>query len=77
MSSFADKIGELATKRVLEPLCEPLCEDGRSGYRPKRSPHQCLEARGRTIQPKRVHHLVEADIHGFVDAVHHEWLALG
>ena len=27
MSSFEDKMVELATKRVLEPLFEPLCED--------------------------------------------------
>jgi RNA-directed DNA polymerase len=73
MSSFEDKMVALATKRVREPLFEPLCEDGSYGYRPKRSPHQCLDALGRTIQPKRVHHRVEADIRGFFDAVHHEW----
>jgi RNA-directed DNA polymerase len=66
-SSFEDKMVALATKRVLEPLFEPLFADGSYGYRPKRSPHQCLDALGRTIQPKRVHHLVEADIRGFLD----------
>jgi group II intron reverse transcriptase/maturase len=65
---------ELATKRVLEPLFESLCEDGSFGYRPERSQHQCLDALGRTIQQKRVNHLVEADIRGLFDAVHHEWL---
>ena len=74
MSSFEDKMVELATKRVLEPLFEPLFEDCSYGYRPKRSPYQCLDALGRTIQQKRVHHLVEADIRGFFDAVNHEWL---
>ena len=72
MSSFEDKMVELATKRVLEPLFEPLFEDCSYGYRPKRSPHQCLDTLGRTIQQKRVHHLVEADIRGFFDAVNHE-----
>jgi RNA-directed DNA polymerase len=67
MSSFEDKIVALATKRVLEPLVEPLFEDCSYGYRPKRSPHQCLEALGRTIQQKRVNHRVEADIRGFLD----------
>ena len=46
MSSFEDKIVELATKRVLEPLFEPLFEDCSYGYRPERSPHQCLDTLG-------------------------------
>ena len=74
ISSFEDKIVELATKRVVEPLFESLFEDCSYGYRPQRSPHQCLDALGRTIQQKRVNHLVEADIRGFFDAVNHEWL---
>ena len=74
ISSFEDKIVELATKRVLEPLFEPLFEACSYGYRPQRRPHQCLDARGRTLQHKRVNILVEADIRGCFDAVHHEWL---
>jgi group II intron reverse transcriptase/maturase len=72
ISSFEDKIVELATKRVVEPLFESLFEDCSYGY--ERSPHQCLDALGRTIQQQRVNHLVEADIRGFYDAVNHEWL---
>ena len=67
MSSFEDKIVELATKRVLEPLFEPLFEECSYGYRPERSQHQCLDTLGRTLQQKRVNHLVEADIRGFLD----------
>jgi RNA-directed DNA polymerase len=74
MRSFEDKIVELATKRVLEPLFEPLFEDCSYGYRPERNPHQCLDTLGRTLQQKRVNHLVAADIRGFFDAVHHAWL---
>jgi RNA-directed DNA polymerase len=74
MSSFEDKSVELATKRVLEPLFEPLFEECSYGYRPERSQHQCLDTLGRTLQQKRVNHLVEADIRGFFDAVNHEWL---
>jgi RNA-directed DNA polymerase len=73
ISSFEDKVVELATKRVVEPLFESLFEDGSYGYRPGRRPHQCLDVLGRTRQQKRVNHLVEADIRGFVDAVNHEW----
>ena len=67
MSSFEDKIVELATKRGLDPLFEPRFEDGSYGYRPERSPHQCLDTLGRTLQQKRVHHRVEADIRGLFD----------
>jgi RNA-directed DNA polymerase len=74
ISSFEDKIVELATKRVVEPLFESVFEDCSYGYRPGRSPHQCLDILGRTIQQKRVHHLVEADIRGFFDAGNHAWL---
>jgi RNA-directed DNA polymerase len=73
-SSLEDTMGELATKRVVEPLFESMFEDCSYGYRPGRSPPQCLDGLGRTIQQKRVQHLVEADIRGFFDAVHHEWL---
>jgi retron-type reverse transcriptase len=41
ISSFEDKIVELATKRVVEPLFESLFEEGSYGYRPGRSQHQC------------------------------------
>jgi len=74
ISSFEDKLVELATKRVLEPLFEPLFEDCSYGYRPGRSPHQCLDALGRVIQQRRVNYVVEADIRGFFDRVNHEWL---
>jgi group II intron reverse transcriptase/maturase len=74
ISSFEDKIVELATKRVVEPLFESLFEECSYGYRPERSPHQCLAVLGRTLQQQRVNHVVEADIRSFFDAVHHEWL---
>jgi RNA-directed DNA polymerase len=74
ISSFEDKIVELATKRVLEPLFESIFEECSYGYRPQRSQHQCLDALGRTIQQKCVNRLVEADIRGFFDTVNHEWL---
>ena len=74
ISSFEDKIVELATKRVLAPIFESMFEDCSYGYRPRRSPHHCLDALGKTIQQKRVNHIVEADIRGFFDRVNHAWL---
>ena len=74
ISNFEDKIVEEATKRTLEPIYEAVFEDSSYGYRPGRSPHQCLDALGRTIQQKRIAHVVEADIRAFFDTVNHAWM---
>jgi RNA-directed DNA polymerase len=72
ISCFEDKIVELAVKRVLEPIYEEMFEDSSYGYRPARSQHECLDDLGRTIQQKKVSHIVEADIRGFFNEVSHE-----
>lgn len=74
ISCFEDKIVEQAVKRVVEPLFEPLFEESSYGYRPGRNQHTCIEALGKTIQQKRVSHVVEADVKSFFDKVNHEWL---
>ena len=51
MSSFEDKIVELATKRAVEPLFESRFEKCSYGCRPERIPHQCLDVLGRTLHP--------------------------
>ena len=74
ISCFEDKLVELAVKRVLEPIYETAFEDSSHGYRPGRSQHACLDVLGRTIQQKRIGHIVEADINGFFDEMKHEWM---
>jgi group II intron reverse transcriptase/maturase len=74
ISAFEDKIVEMAVKRVLEQIYEPMFLACSYGYREKRSPHQCIEAIGKTIQQKRVNHVVEADIRSFFDKLNWEWL---
>jgi len=74
ISCFEDKIVELAVKRVLEPIYETVFEDSSHGYRPERNQHTCLDELGRTIQQKRVSHVVEADIKSFFDTVNQEWM---
>jgi RNA-directed DNA polymerase len=73
ISCFEDKIVELSVKRVLEPIYEVFFEDNSYGYRPGRSQHLCLDNLGRTIQQKRVSHIVESDIRGFFNEVSHKW----
>ncbi len=75
ISNFEDKIVEEATKRALEPIYEAVFEDSSYGYRPGRSPHQCVDALGRALQQKRVAHVVEADIRAYFDTVNHAWIA--
>ena len=74
ISCFEDKIVELAAKRVLEPIYEEIFEDSSYGYRPGRSQHSCLDKLGRTIQQRRISHIVESDIRGFFDEVSHKWM---
>lgn len=74
ISNLEDKIVEQATKCTLEPIYEAVFEDSSYGYRPERSQHQCLDALGRTIQQKKVNHVVEADVKSFFDRVNHEWM---
>ncbi|HEX9910312.1 MAG TPA: group II intron reverse transcriptase/maturase [Desulfatiglandales bacterium] len=74
ISNLEDKMVEEAVKRTLEPIYEAVFEDSSYGYRPGRSPHECLDVLGRTIQQKRVNHVVEADIKSFFDKVNHEWM---
>jgi group II intron reverse transcriptase/maturase len=74
ISCIEDKIVELAVKKVLEPIYEPVFEDSSHGYRPGRSQHGCLDELGRTIQQRRISFVDEADIRAFFDKVNHEWM---
>ena len=74
VSNLEDKIVEAVVKRTLEPIYEAVFEDSSYGYRPGRNQHTCLDALGRTIQQKRIHHIVEADLRRFFDTVNHAWM---
>lgn len=74
ISCFEDKIVELSVKKTLEPIYETMFESNSYGYRPGVGPHDCLDDLGRTIQQKRVNHVVEADIRRFFDEVNHNWM---
>ena len=74
ISNLEDKIVESATKRALEPIYEAMFEPSSYGYRPGRSPHMCVDELSRTIQQKKVSHILEADIKTYFDKVEHEWL---
>jgi len=74
IGNLEDKIVEQMVKRTLEPIYEAVFQDSSHGYRPGKSPHDCLDGLGRTIQQERVSWVVEADIRSYFDRVNHEWL---
>jgi group II intron reverse transcriptase/maturase len=74
ISCFEDKIVEKAVKVVLESIYDLKFMDFSFGYRPNLSQHDALAALGRCIQQGKVSYVVEADIKGFFDHVHHAML---
>jgi retron-type reverse transcriptase len=44
------------------------------GYRPKRNPHQALDALTVGIRWKKISWILDADISGFYDNISHEWM---
>ena len=73
ISSFEDKLVEIAVRRVLVEIYEPIFLECSYGYRDHRSLHQCIDAI-KTIQQKRINHVVEADIRIFFDRLNWAWL---
>jgi group II intron reverse transcriptase/maturase len=71
---FEDQLVQKALKEVLEPIYEADFLDCSYGYRPGKTPHQLLDALGKTIQQGSVRWIYEADIRGFFDHVHHTWM---
>jgi RNA-directed DNA polymerase len=71
---FEDQLAQKSLKETMEPIYEADFLDCSYGYRPGRTAHQALDALGKTIQQEPVRWVYEADIKGFFDHVHHEWV---
>lgn len=69
-----DKIVQRAAFEVLSALYEQDFIGFSYGYRPKRSPHQALDALAVAIMRKKVNWVLDCDIRGFYDALDHGWL---
>jgi len=61
-----DRVVQMATKIVIEPIFEADFQDCSYGFRPKRSPTQALEVI-RLTGGRGHYHVVDADIRGFLD----------
>jgi len=68
-----DRVVQMATKLVVEPIFEADFRDCSHGFRPRRSATDALE-RIRIVGGRGHHHVVDADIKGFFDAIDHDRL---
>lgn len=72
--TLEDKIVQRAVVEVLNAIYESDFLGFSYGFRPKRSPHQALDALTVGIETRRVNWVLDADIQGFFDTLNHEWL---
>jgi len=69
-----DKIVQQAVAMVLNRIFEVDFLGFSYGFRPKRNPHNALDAVWVGIAKRKVNWVLDADIKGFFDAISHEWL---
>lgn len=67
-----DKIVQRATSEVLRCVYEEDFKGFSYGFRPNRSQHDALDALSMGIYRKKISFVLDADIHGFFDAIDHE-----
>lgn len=73
--SFRDRIVQETIRMVLEPIFEADFKDCSYGFRPTRSTHDAMAAvRTYMINKKRMYYVIEGDIEGYFDAIHHKKL---
>ena len=70
-----DKVVQQAARMLMEPIYEAGAFLGFSyGFRPRRSPHDALNAIAVAITSKKVSWVLDADIRSFFDTIDHEWM---
>jgi RNA-directed DNA polymerase len=69
-----DKIVQRAVVEVLNAIYEEDFLGFSYGFRPKRSPHQALDALTVGIERRRVNWVLDADLRSFFDTLKHAWL---
>jgi group II intron reverse transcriptase/maturase len=72
--SFEDRIVQDRLSRILQMIWEPEFCECSYGFRPNKSAHQALSRLNHIIVQERTQWVVEADIKGFFDRVHHQHL---
>lgn len=72
--SFEDRIVQDRLSRILQRIWEPEFLECSYGFRPTKSAHDALSRLNHLIVKERTQWVVEADIKGFFDRVHHQHL---
>lgn len=74
VTALEDKIVQRAATEVLNAIYETDFLGFSYGFRPGRSQHNALDALYVGLLTKKVNWVIDADIHGFFDAIDREWL---
>ena len=72
--SFEDRIVQDRLSRILQMIWEPEFSECSYGFRPHKSAHDALRRLNQLIAEERTQWVVESDIKGFFDRVHHQHL---
>jgi group II intron reverse transcriptase/maturase len=72
--AIVDRVVQMATKLVIEPIFETNFLDCSHGFRPGRSAHDAIRAIDRTITFKGKNIVIDADITGFFDNIRQDIL---
>jgi len=71
--ALEDKLVQQAVRMVLEPIYEAEFIGFSYGFRPRRSPHDALDALANALL-RKVHWVLDADIRSFFDTIDHRYL---
>lgn len=71
--ALEDKIVQQAVRAILEPIYESVFLGFSYGFRPRRSPHDALNALAVAIG-KRTDWVLDADIRSYFDTLEHDWM---
>ena len=69
-----DRVVQMATKIVIEPIFEADFRDSSFGFRPKRSLHDAINRIHETVRSEKVNWVVDVDIQGYFDNIPHDKL---
>lgn len=69
--TILDRIVQQCVLQVLEPICEAKFHSRSNGFRPNRSTEHAMAQCYRMMQTHKLHYVVDIDIKGFFDNVHH------
>ncbi len=74
VTTLEDKIVQRAAVEVLNAIYETDFIGFSYGFRPRRSPHQALDALYLGLRTRRVNWVLDLDIRSYFDRISHEWL---